>query len=562
MQKKATLKGRGPELLGRGVGLLFGDEIPPATRSVEIAAGEMVPEDATLESVLDAMLAQEVVSAVSAEDLAVVSPAGNSRAAAAYNGTTAAATPVGEASAGEVVEAPAALGGPDLAVESELTLDVPPLPEAETAEPAPVPEWPAAVEPAEPEPLVVAPEPPASYEPPPASEMPELLPVADISEPPPMVESWQPILEVESPQPVVEGDMLPEPPAVEDVTAIVPPAPQTEPPAMPPPTSSPETAGNGAAAADVPPVESRPQPPAQVETELKPRKVGAPGVVVGGPSDGTAADEYAKFLERMKEVISQEQAEEIQSRIKDSDLKRLDREIDELYKETVASLSGEDEAQAAFEGLRRARMMLLLEPEQFAEIEYLVNQIKAMLNRVQQSAEWGPHYGPRILIYEVLWLAFLGFFAVITLIPNTGLSRWVAYLLGSGTATVELNWVMMLISTVCWGGIGGVTGALWSLHYHVSVRRDFDRAENLWYFVQPIMGMVLGAMVYLIIGAGFLVVQVDLSAADAAFGARLLPATIALVVGFRQNVVLDMIDRIVNLVTPGASTDTPRTPEI
>jgi len=52
----------------------------------------------------------------------------------------------------------------------------------------------------------------------------------------------------------------------------------------------------------------------------------------------------------MKEVISQEQAEEIQSRIKDSDLKRLDREIDELYKETVASLSGEDEAQAAFEG--------------------------------------------------------------------------------------------------------------------------------------------------------------------------------------------------------------------
>jgi hypothetical protein len=331
---------------------------------------------------------------------------------------------------------------------------------------------------------------------------------------------------------------------------------------MPPPSPSPEASGNGAAAADVPPGESRPQPPAQAETEVEPRKVGAPGVVVGGPSDGTAADEVAKFLERMKEVISREEAEEIQSRIKDSDLKRLDREIDELYKETVASLSGEDEAQAAFEGLRRARMMLLLEPEQFAEIEYLVNQIKAMLNRVQQSAEWGPHYGPRILAYEVLWLAFLGFFAVITLIPNTGLSRWVAYLLGTTGTSEELNWVMMLISTVCWGGIGGVTGALWSLHYHVSVRRDFDRAENLWYFVQPIMGMVLGAMVYLIIGAGFLVVQVDMSAADAAFGARLLPATIALVVGFRQNVVLDMIDRIVNLVTPSASTDTPRTPEV
>jgi hypothetical protein len=296
------------------------------------------------------------------------------------------------------------------------------------------------------------------------------------------------------------------------------------------------------------------QPPPQAETPVGPRKVGAPGVVVGGPSDGTEADEYAKFLERVKETISREEAEEIQSRIKDADLKRLDREIDELYKQTVATLSGEAEAQAAFEGLRRARMMLLMEPEQYAEIEYLVNQIRAIITRVEQSAKWGPHYGPRILTYEVLWLAFLGFFAVITLIPNTGLSRWIAYLLGSGTATAELNWVMMLISTVCWGGIGGVTGALWSLHYHVSVRRDYDRAENLWYFVQPLMGMVLGAMIYLIIGAGFLVVQVDLSAPDAAFGARLLPATIALVVGFRQNVVLDMIDRIVNVLTPGPAT--------
>jgi hypothetical protein len=69
-------------------------------------------------------------------------------------------------------------------------------------------------------------------------------------------------------------------------------------------------------------------------------------------------------------------------------------------------------------------------------------------------------------------------------------------------------------------------------------------------------------MVYLIIGAGFLVVQVDLSAADAAFGARLLPATIALVVGFRQNVVLDMIDRIVSLLTPGPAAEEGRPPGI
>jgi len=205
-------------------------------------------------------------------------------------------------------------------------------------------------------------------------------------------------------------------------------------------------------------------------------------------------------------------------------------------------------------------MMLLLEPEQFAEIEYLVNQIKAMLNRVQQSAEWGPHYGPRILAYEVLWLAFW-----ILRRDHPDPQHWpqplVAYLLGSGTATVELNWVMMLISTVCWA----------------ASRRD-RRAVVAALPRVGAAGLRPGRE------------PVVLRAADHGHGAgrhglpdhrRWLPggagghvggrrglrcpaaaATIALVVGFRQNVVLDMIDRIVNLVTPGASTDTPRTPEV
>lgn len=561
MQKKATLKGRGPELLGRGVDLLFGEEVPPKTRSVEIVAGEMVSEDAILETVLEAMLAQEVVSAVGAHESAPVSAAGTSRAPAGYNGSAAVVAPAGEAQA--------ELEGPDPAVESDLELDVPPLPEVEAPEASPAAEAPGqapepsvVVETPEPPPLHESPEPspvaeaPTMVEPSqpvPEVATPEPLPVTEAPEPPSLVEPSQPIPEVATPEPlpVAEVDTQPGPSA--PVEASVPSTPPTEPPAMPAPSPSTETPSNGTTAAEVPPAVET-QPPPQAETPVEPRKVGAPGVVVGGSPDGTDADEYAKFLERVKETISREEAEEIQSRIKDADLKRLDREIDELYKQTVATLSGEAEAQAAFEGLRRARMMLLMEPEQYAEIEYLVNQIRAIITRVEQSAEWGPHYGPRILTYEVLWLAFLGFFAVITLIPNTGLSRWIAYLLGSGTATAELNWVMMLISTVCWGGIGGVTGALWSLHYHVSVRRDYDRAENLWYFVQPLMGMVLGAMIYLIIGAGFLVVQVDLSAPDAAFGARLLPATIALVVGFRQNVVLDMIDRIVNVLTPGPAT--------
>jgi hypothetical protein len=121
----------------------------------------------------------------------------------------------------------------------------------------------------------------------------------------------------------------------------------------------------------------------------------------------------------------------------------------------------------------------------------------------------------------------------------------------------QLNWAVLFLSTLAWGGIGGVTSALWSLHHHISVARDYDPVENLWYFSQPVMGIVLGGIVFLVMGAGFLVVQVDLSTtSDAALGARLLPAAIAVIAGFRQSMVLDLIERVIALIIPGQAEET------
>jgi hypothetical protein len=179
-----------------------------------------------------------------------------------------------------------------------------------------------------------------------------------------------------------------------------------------------------------------------------------------------------------------------------------------------------------------------------------------MLTRVEQSATWGPYYGPRILAYQVVWLALLGVFALVTTVPGTGFARWIAYWIGVEQASATVNLITLLLSTLAWGGIGGVTGALWSLHYHVSILRDFDKAENLWYIEQPILGMVLGGIVYLIMAAGFLVVQVDLTTPEAALGAKLLPAAVAVVAGFRQNLVLDLVDRVVSLLAPNKGQET------
>lgn len=140
--------------------------------------------------------------------------------------------------------------------------------------------------------------------------------------------------------------------------------------------------------------------------------------------------------------------------------------------------------------------------------------------------------------------------AMVTTVNGTTFSAWVAYLLGVNVDNEQLTWVVLFVSTLAWGGIGGVTSALWSLYHHISVDRDYNPVENLWYYSQPVLGMVLGGFVFLVFSAGFLVVQVDLGGQDAALGARLLPAAIAVVAGFRQNMVLDLVERIVALIVP------------
>lgn len=375
----------------------------------------------------------------------------------------------------------------------------------------------------------------------------------------------------ETPQPFPIDEALPptaslDLPVSEPAEPELPSASQPEQPTMPDqptqpiaqPPSAPPSNGVGGGEETVAPAAPQPSSGAEI------KQVGPPGVTVGGPVMGVSGGAQPSaeagagtILQRPKEKLSQAESTEILSRIKPADLEKLDREIDKLYNRVVELLSGEDEANVAFEALRKARQMLLLEPEQFAEIEYLVNQTRSLLIRVEQSATWGPYYGPRLLVYELIWLVFLGLGALFTTVPSTGLIAMLSAWFGMAATSAGINWVTLLMATVCWGGIGGVTGALWSLHYHVSIRRDFDKVENLWYFTQPILGMVLGGIVYLIIASGFLVVQVDLGAPDAALGARLLPAAIAVVVGFRQNLVLDLIDRIVQLLTPAKQPETP-----
>ena len=103
-----------------------------------------------------------------------------------------------------------------------------------------------------------------------------------------------------------------------------------------------------------------------------------------------------------------------------------------------------------------------------------------------------------IFLYAIAWL--------IALIAGFSFENQLANLIGA--TNVDGNVIRAIWFSMLAGGIGGVTGILYSLHWHAIVAKDFTKTFVIYYLVQPVIGLVLGAMAYLIIGFGFLVVNV------------------------------------------------------
>ena len=97
------------------------------------------------------------------------------------------------------------------------------------------------------------------------------------------------------------------------------------------------------------------------------------------------------------------------------------------------------------------------------------------------------------------------------------------------------------------GVLGGVTGAMRSLWVHVSQKQDFDPQHGMWYFLNPLMGLVLAVLVYWIFFAGILNAVADEPSGTGIFVLYVL----SWLSGFQQNVALQLVKRALNFILGG-----------
>lgn len=586
-RKRVSLKDKGPETLGltekkgQGIDVLFGGSAAAKTRAAstpESKSNQPEGKEKTMAAQKNEPLINAVVNPPAPESLPV-NEADNDLSPFSSSGVDELGLPVAmeapptrlmatRSISGEVDELglPVAMDTPP----TDLTVPVPPSPP-----PLPVADTPisAISSPTDDNDLSgLAGEEGDASNLPPAVETPP-LPAADFTPVPPSFEPppvpAEPLVSTPEPTPVVSFEPVPEVPPVpvEPAPVILP----VEPAPMPPPISTPVVDTPVERPLPEPPPVTYTPPPVYVPpTPVVVAPVAVPvapppppqiesitGFIAGPmavrpenllPQDYEYGAGSLELIERAKLERDDAITERVERYIGKERREALDHEIERLYEVVANELSDNNEdVSFALKALSEAQDIVLEDIRQYDEALYRVALVKTMLVRRHNLKRWSYTWGSFVFFYAIAWLALF-----VTAIVFTGnINTTVGSLAGQsgGLEAGRSAWYSALA-----GGIGGVIGILYSLYWRVAVKQNFDRQYLMYYLVQPIMGFFLGAITHLIITAGFL--TFNASGADSTITV-ILQMVIGFVAGFRQRVVYELIDRIVQKIAPEESDKSP-----
>ncbi|MBN1639969.1 MAG: hypothetical protein JXA09_01945 [Anaerolineae bacterium] len=215
-------------------------------------------------------------------------------------------------------------------------------------------------------------------------------------------------------------------------------------------------------------------------------------------------------------------------------------QITVLYREVPIALSAHPLQDEALQLLQEAQDILIKRPREFDLAQYKVGQVHSIVVRRKNTARWTSSYGWATLLYEVFWVAVL---AHGILLAPYYVSQ-IEAAIGGAERYVSIG---QLWNCAAWGGVGGVLGALYSLYWHAAKVKDFDKQYVMWYVVQPLIGLIIGALVYAIVDAGFLSL-VSGSTPAQELTIKAFPYTLACIAAFRQRFILEIVDRLIQVL--------------
>lgn len=184
-------------------------------------------------------------------------------------------------------------------------------------------------------------------------------------------------------------------------------------------------------------------------------------------------------------------------------------------------------ARMLFDQLKSARNELMGGKDHFEEAERYVNEVEFLIDQDQRMRRWSYSYGTGIFIYELIWA--VGIAAALFLLEQ------------QNAFSANASDFIYLLGSVVWGCLGGVLGALFSLNKHISTDQDFERQHSMWYILSPMMGLGIGAVIFIIMRVGLLSLTMG--------GSQQIASPMVIYIlswlgGYQHNVFTDIVKRV------------------
>ncbi|PJF35567.1 MAG: hypothetical protein CUN49_09900 [Candidatus Thermofonsia Clade 1 bacterium] len=238
---------------------------------------------------------------------------------------------------------------------------------------------------------------------------------------------------------------------------------------------------------------------------------------------------------------------ELQRRyIKEKDLTELWAKITELQERVVNSVRADRTNTDAYQrDLLYARTLLLEADANFEEAYQVYYMVKADLEREMRVAADIRRYRLPLVVYHLVWL--------IATVLAIGLDDRFRALIPESVSIMKLAWLPILS-----GVFGALFNGLMAIHEHTTVRRDFDPTHVTWYLINPIIGGMLGLVVFILFVVSASTFTANLiTRPESELQSSLVIWLLAFIVGWQQNIVIQLLNRFLKSLTPNQTPNRP-----
>lgn len=220
-------------------------------------------------------------------------------------------------------------------------------------------------------------------------------------------------------------------------------------------------------------------------------------------------------------------------RISEVDATALLREIDEMRTEIGDVVPPTHEWSVRSRHLLdKAESILRHHPERTAEVEYYLNQVRSIRDRVRQTYRWSQIYYRQLRLYLGAWIAFSALALAGALLYRQTLAELYTFFTGAPSNGFAAQSFAFWLAAPLAGALGGSLGALINMRRYRHLDHGFlDRKYSLRGLLLPIMALIAGLIFYapFALAAHFLT-----PSGIAAWALALTPALLAFLYGFFQ----------------------------